>query len=240
MRADTAAGAGYTQVGNLGRVNMAHGSGDVAARLSETYKGIEGFYILNRSGRLGYLSSDGTRMHAERLDGIAADSASSFFDDLARATGAAPPDEDKELGYLLPVDNTHVWKTATLVLHDHVAKSLKDAFERDISQGRISLAEGDRRVPDMAAERGLHRGFEDLLNHVGSFGTQPWFPVLHVRPVTAENPTHPVRVVNLLTLMNSVGRFADILAKMRQNLSERGALNQASRVEHRFTLQDEV
>ncbi|MDZ7839713.1 MAG: hypothetical protein U5R46_02660 [Gammaproteobacteria bacterium] len=219
---------------------MAHGSGDVAARLSEIYKGIEGFYFLNRSGRLGYLSSDGTRMHAERLNGIAADRASPFLEALAGAVEASPLDADQELGYLLPVDDAHVWKTATLVLHDHVASALKDAFDRDISKGRLSLAEGDRRVPDMAAERGLHRGFEDLLNHIGSFGTQPWFPVLHVRPVTTENPTHPVRVVNLLALMKDVGRFADILAKMRQNLSERGALNQASRVEHRFTLQDEV
>ncbi len=219
---------------------MAHGSGDVAARLAETYKGIEGFYILNRSGRLGYFSSDGTRMCAERLDGIAADRAAPFLEALADTVGASPPDADQELGYLLPVDSTHVWQTATLVLHDHVARELKDAFDRDISKGRMSLAEGDRRVPDMATERGLHRGFEDLLNHVGSFGTQPWFPVLHVRPVTAENPTDPVRVINLLALMNSVGRYADILAKMRQNLSERGALNQASRVEHRFTLQDEV
>lgn len=224
---------------DLGRYGMAHSSADVAARLTEAYKGIEGFYILNRSGQLGYFSRDGSRMNRESLDGIAEDRAVLFFDELANAVATSPPDTDKELGYLLPVDDAHVWNTATLVLHDHVAKALKDAFERDISQGRISLAEGDRKAPDIAADRGLHRGFEDLLNHTGSFGIQTWFPVLYVQPVDDAGPYRPVRVVNLLSLVNGAGRFADILAQMRQNLFERGALNQASRVEHRFTLQEE-
>lgn len=219
---------------------MTHTSADVAARLSEAYKGVEGFYILNRLGQLGYFSSDGSRMKRELLDGIAEDRAVLFFDALADSVVASPPDTDKELGYLLPVDEARVWNTATLVLHDHVAKALKDAFERDISQGRMSLAEGDRKAPDIASERGLHRGFEDLLNHTGSFGIQAWFPVLYVQPVGATGSYRPVRVINLLSLVNGAGRFPDILAQMRRNLFERGALNQASRVEHRFTLQDEI
>jgi len=218
---------------------MAHGSADVAARLTATYKGIEGFYILNRSGGLGYFSPDGTRMIRETLDGTGDGRAAVFFDELARSVTGSPPDTDRELGYLLPVDDAHVWNTATLVLHDHVAQSFKDAFDRDIKDGRMTLEEGDRRAPDITPERGLHRGFEDLLNHVGSFGTQTYFPVLYVRPADSSGSTSPVRVLNLFSLIDGAGRFADVLAQMRKNLTERGALNQASRVEHRFSLQDE-
>jgi len=219
---------------------MAHTSADVAARLTRAYKGVEGFYILNRSGQLGYLSSDGDRMHRETLQGTDPEHAALFFDELARAVGESPPDTDKELGYLLPVDDAHVWNTATLVLHEHVAQAIKDAFDRDITQGRMTLDEGDRKAPDITAERGLHRGFEDLLNHVGSFGTKPWFPVLYVSTGESGAPAQPMRVINLMAVMPGAGRFMDILEIMRANLAERGALNQASRVEHRFTLQDEV
>lgn len=218
---------------------MAHGSADVAARLTATYKGIEGFYILNRAGRLGYFSRDGTRMIGETLDGVGEDRAVVFFDELARSVTASPPDTDRELGYLLPVDDSHVWNTATLVLHDHVAQSFKDAFDRDIKHGRMTLEEGDRRAPHITPERGLHRGIEDLLNHVGSFGMQIYFPILYVRPADSSVSASPVRVLNLISLIDGAGRFADVLAQMRENLAERGALNQASRVEHRFSLQDE-
>lgn len=222
---------------------MAHTSADVAARLCQAYKGIEGFYLLNRSGELGFVSGDGTRLRREPLDGIAADKSAVFFDELAGSVRAAAPDADKELGYLLPVDDAHVWQTATVVLHDHVAKALKDAFDRDITRGRMTLAQGDRKVQDISPERGLHRGFEDLLNHVGSFGMQIYFPVLYIRPpapAPAGEPDRPVRVLNLLSVLPNAGRYAGILAKMRQDLEGRGALNQSSRVEHRFTLQDEV
>lgn len=218
---------------------MAHTSSDVAARLTEMYKGIEGFYILNRLGQLGYFTSDGSRMNRESLEGIAEDRAIVFFDELADAVAKSPPDVDKELGYLLPVDDSRVWNTATLVLHDHVTKSLKDAFDRDITQGRMSLAEGDRKAPDISSERGLHRGLEDLLNHVGSFGMQTYFPVLYIRPADDAGSDRPVRVLNLITFVNGAGRYADILTKMRENLAERGALKQSPRVEHRFSLQDE-
>ena len=218
---------------------MAQTSSSVAARLAETYKGIEGFYILNRSGQLGYFAGDGTGMRREHLDEIDREKAAQFFEQLARSVAASSLDANKEVGYLLPVDDSHVWSTATLVLHDHVARALKDAFDRDISQGRMTLEQGDRKAPDISPERGLHRGFEDLLNHIGTFGVRTYFPVLYVRPVEGDGPARPVRVVNLLSLIDGAGRFAEVLAKMRQNLAERGALNQSSRVEHRFTLQDE-
>lgn len=221
---------------------MAHTSTHVAARLCEAYSGIEGFFILNRSGELGYFSGDGTCLRKETLDGIPADKAIMFLDELTGSIRNSTPSMDKELGYLLAVDDAHVWQTATLVLHDHVAKALKDAFDRDITKGRMSLAQGDRKVQDISPERGLHRGFEDLLNHVGSFGMRIYFPVLYIRPpdpARAGEPDQPVRVLNMLSLLPNAGRFADILAKMRQDLEDRGALNQFSRVEHRFTLQDE-
>lgn len=181
-------------------------------------------------------------MNRESLDGIAADRSALFLEELGRGVRASPPDVDTELGYLLPVDETRVWNTATLVLHDHVANSLKDAFDRDITNGRMTLAEGDRKVHDIALERGVHRGFEDLLNHIGSFRVRVYFPVLYFRPFDAarpNEPAQPLRVLNLLSLMPNPGRFTDVLEKMRQNLAARGALNQASRVEHRFTLQDD-
>lgn len=228
---------------------MAQGASDVASRVSTIYKGIEGFYVLNRQGDLGYFSEDGQRMAKETFGDTdnGPESPDERIDDfqaeLRRAAETFPPGEDKELGYLLPVDDSRVWNTATLVLHDYVAKELRDAFDRDIKLGRMTLAEGDRKIRDIEAERGLHRGFEDLLNHMGAFGTHTFFPVLYFRTAddaTANGADHPLRVLNLLSLMQSTGRFSGLLARMRKNLAERGALNQASRVEHRFKLQDEV
>jgi hypothetical protein len=224
---------------------------EVAGRVSEAYKGIEGFYVLNPQGELGYFSEDGQRLVRESFDGTNQapappdpDKVESFNSELRRSSEGFPPGEDKELGYLLPVDDEHVWNTATLILHDHIARELKDAFDRDIKLGRMSLAEGDRKIRDITLERGLHRGFEDLLNHIGSFGTHTFFPVLYFRPSQRSVPTgaatQPFRVLNLLSLIQGTGRFSDLLARMRKNLQERGALNKASRVEHRFKLQDEV
>lgn len=212
---------------------MKQTSSQVAARLAEIYKGVAGYHILNKSGQLGYISGDGTRLSKEPLDGIAADKAVVFFDELARAVRASPPGADQELGYLLPADDAHAWRTATLVLHEHVAKALKDAFERTIAQGQVSLEAGQRRAAELAPERGLYQGFEDLLNHVGSFGVQTYFPVLYIRLETES----PLRMVNLMSILPASGRFADIFAQLRLNLVERGVLSHASRVEHRFTLE---
>jgi len=229
---------------------MTQSTSDVAARVSTIYKGIEGFYVLNRQGDLGYFSENGQRMTKESFGGAIPVSSGpqteervdDFCAELRQASEDFPPGEDKELGYLLPVDDEHLWNTATLVLHDYVAKELRDAFDRDIKLGRMTLAEGDRKIRDITAERGLHRGFEDLLNHIGAFGTHTFFPVLYFRPAdeTSTEDDHPLRVLNLLSMIQGTGRFSGLLARMRTSLAERGALNQASRVEHRFKLQDEV
>lgn len=220
---------------------MALTSSSVAARLTEAYKGIEGFYILNRSGGLGYFSSDGQRLLKESFEDIPSDQTAAFFTALGDCARKELPDPDMELGYLLPMDGRHVWKTATFVLHDYVAKAVKDAFDRDITKGRMTLDEGDRKFQDVSTERGLHRGFEDLLNHIGSFGTRTWFPVLYFQPVdeAGADSAPPMRVLNMISLLGGTGRFSDVLARMRENLTKRGALNQNSRVEHRFTLQGE-
>ncbi|HSH41422.1 MAG TPA: hypothetical protein VK973_04780 [Arenicellales bacterium] len=212
---------------------------DLAARLTDIYRGIEGYYILNRSGGLGYVSVDGSRLLREPLEGVEPQQRIAFFDALADSVRGGAPSEDRELGYLLPVDGSKVWRTATLVMHDHIALELKQAFDRDITQGRMSLEEGDRRAPDISTERGLHRGFEDLFNHIGSFGMRTWFPVLYIRPAGDPDSHYPMRVVNLMSLLKDPGRFPVVLDEMRRQLSERGALNQAARVEHRFTLLDE-
>lgn len=230
---------------------MALSNSDVAARLADTYKGIEGFYILNAAGSLGYFSDDGKRMIRETFESppsetnpsnpVPADDIELFLSELRSASASFPPGEDRELGYLLPVDDATLWNTATLVLHDHIAKDIKDAFDRDLVKGRMSLAEGDRKISEMTPERGLHRGFDDLVNHIGAFGIPTLFPVLYFLPASDDpggRAEHPMRVINLLSLITGTGRFSAVLARMRRNLAERGALNQASRVEHRFTLQE--
>lgn len=232
----------------MGVVQMVSNNQDLAALLTAAYKGIEGFYILNRNGGLGYFSTDGQRLMKETfVEDLPTpeppelrEMIEAFFSELRKASANFPPGEHKELGYLTPIDEKTVWNSATLVFHDYVIGELRDAFDRDIKQGRMSLAEGDRKVRDMEPERGVHRGTEDLLNHIGSFGTHTFFPVLYYRAdEPGERLERPMRVVNLLSLITGTGGFPDLLAKMRRNLQERGALNQASRVEHRFTLEGE-
>lgn len=220
---------------------MATDKPQTAARLTAAYKGIEGFYVLNRAGELGYVSSDGQRLVREEFreasPDVPSDKLESFRAALREAALSFPPSGDKELGYLLPFDAGTLWKTATIHLHEIIEKDLRDAFDRDLAAGRMTLDEGDRRVQDITAERGLHRGFEALLAHVGSFGTHTFFPVLYYRPPGESD--YPLRVVNLLSLLASPGKFNDILSVLRHNLTGRGALNQSSRVEHRFKLVDE-
>lgn len=213
----------------------------VAASLTEAYKGIEGFYIVNRAGELGYVSTDGQRLVKEEFKEAGADlpdgAIEEFFSTLREAARSFPPSEDKELGYLMPVNTETVWNTATLRLHEYVDKDLRDAFERDMTKGLMTLDEGDRRARDITTERGLHRGVEDLLAHVGSFGTHIFFPVLYHR--NADEDCYPLRVLNLLALLPNPGKFDDIVSLMRRTLNDRGALNRSSRVEHRFKLVDE-
>lgn len=219
---------------------------NVAARLTEAYKGIEGFYILNSSGGLGHFSADGQRLlketFSDSLSGFDTSKIQTFFSALGDASNSFPPVEEKELGYLLPLDDNTVWNTATLKLHEFVVEELKSGFERDMDEGRMTLDEGDRRYRDLTPERSVHRGFEALLAHIGSFGTHVYFPVLYYRPAPDGQPNEtggPMRVINLLSLLSDSTQFSIILATMRRNLTERGALNTSSRLEHRFKLVDE-
>lgn len=241
----------------LGRNNtekrtMSVTKSEIAARLCAEYKGIEGFYILNHRGELGYFSADGQRLVRETFcdccdeqaadTGQRANEARLFFSRLGAAAETFPPDWHLEVGYLEPGDDSKLWRTATLVLHAPVLESLKAEFNQAVSRGMLTLDEGDRRLSDMTPERGLHRGMDDLLNHVGAFGVRPYLPVLYYRPsFTGDTePIPPLRALNLIALLGGSGKFPGILATMRENLARRGALNRASRLEHRFTLQGET
>lgn len=219
-------------------------SKNIAARLTEIYRGIEGFYIVNNAGGLGYFTADGQRLVKETFkelpDTPATGKLDAFLSTLREASGSFPPCEDREVGYLKPFADETVWHTATMVLHEHVRSELREALHRDMAKGLMTLDEGDRRFQDMTRERGLHRGLEALLGHISSFGIPVYFPVLYYRTSAGQDATnYPMRVLNLMSLFKDIMKFTDILATMRDQLTKRGVLNSAPRVEHRFTLLDE-
>ena len=89
----------------MGSSKMVSNNQDLAALLRAAYKGIEGFYILNRNGGLGYFSTDGQRLLRETFEDVLStpelrEMIEAFFSELRNASTNFPPGEDKELGYL--------------------------------------------------------------------------------------------------------------------------------------------
>jgi len=219
------------------------------ASLVAAYKGIEGFYILNRAGELGYFSTDGRRLVRETAGSLNADARDAtairrrdlehFLAAIRNAFVNRPPDREDELGFLLPADCAQLWQTATVVLHEHVVAEFERSLNRSLSRGAITLDEGERLYSDNSAQRSLHRGFDVLLKHRGEFGNRPYFPILYYSPLPASGnseSTSPLRLLNLFSVAPDTTRHPDVLDSMQKNLTARGALNEQCRLENRFEL----
>ena len=240
-------------------------SGTVS-RFVHVYKGIEDFYFLNRNGELGYIKSGALRSVKETfpqlkdrrflrdnpdfLPGL-----EEFLRELGEISSAYLSDHppyDLELGYLLPAGDQRRWRTATLVLHKHVLENLKGDHEVMVQTGNQDLIEAERELSRIMAVRSIHQGLDELTHHKDAFGRYRYFPALFLLPELADpdrfdGTKSRVRVVNLLwrgrglsAHASGAGNTSDtrdlVFRVLRQNLTQRGAIDRSQRAENRRSI----
>lgn len=229
------------------------------SRFVHLYKGIEDFYFLNRNGELGYIRSgelrsvketfpqlkDRTFLHAnpDFLSEL-----EEFLRELGEISSAylSNPPSDLELGYILPAGDQHLWRTATLVLHKHVVETLRTDHEVMVQNGAQELGEAERDLSRIMGVRSIHQGLDELTYHKDTFGQYRYFPALFLLPESQDATQSRVRVLNLRWRGRGLGarRYGpadtagqrELLYRMlRENLTQRGAIDRSQRVERRLS-----
>lgn len=230
------------------------------SRFVELYKGIEDFYFLNRHGELGYIRSgvlrsvketfpqlrerDYFRSNHEFLSAL-----ENFLRELGEIadTYTQQRPSSLELGYILPVSDQYLWRSASLVLHKHVLETMKTDHETMLKNGDRDLAEAGRDLSRIMGIRGIHQGLDELTFHHDAYGEHRYFPVLYVQPPTpattaADPAVARVRVINLRWRGRGLdaqrrrsgpaaARRELIFRMLRDNLTRRGAIDRSQRME---------
>lgn len=234
------------------------------ARFVHQYRGIEGFYFLNKEGGLGYITADGQRATKEdfpqtqdkeflRLQPKFADEIGPFLHDTSNIPKIYLDGEavsDMELGYVLPVTEGKTWLSATLILN----KNIVDALQRDdkllYTKGLKDPFQVDPETEKMKGVRSIQQGFDDLLHHKDAFGIYKYFPVLFKLPDKGADITHtgcekaPVRVLNLKWRESSnnqpsaaqLSSYETVFSILRANLIKRGAIAREKRLQNKYAI----
>lgn len=234
------------------------------ARFVHQYKGIEGFYFLNKDGELGYINPDSLRAMKETFpqanDEDFLRSHPKFKEqinkfllairDIPKAYLSEDSASDIELGYVLPVTEGKTWLSSTLILH----KSVVDTLERDdkllCAQGIKDPFQIDLEADTVKVVRSVQRGFDDLLHHKDAFGFYKYFPVLFKLPHTGTELANsgsdkaPVRVLNLKwhrtasdqTNSPDLAIHDTVFSILRANLVKRGAIARDKRIHNKLQI----
>ena len=228
----------------------------MVARLVEIYPGIEEFYFLNQKGQLGYITGASPHLVKETFSERKAEGFLKRYADFKQGVRAFQPfltdlyesypsTPQMELGYVVPPDGSKCWKTATLVLHEHILSVMRESVKQAAKEKTITVDEADRKLDALTIERGIYHGLDDLFNHVSTIGGQPFFPTFCYNPMF-EGPgpeqTAPLRVINLkyvnpesVTAFNTA-KFEAVYSQLRSKLTARGALNPSKRAQSRLTV----
>ena len=185
------------------------------SRFVHKYRGVEGFYFLNRSGELGYIKSNELRSIKETFPQLNnkqflkihprfMTELECFLRDVGQLTTAYGNEEwdSLELGYVLPANENQPWRSATLVLHKQVLDTLRSDEDLLYRKGIKDPFQADTESEKFKGIRSIQHGLDDLVNHRDVFGNYKYFPVLFYLP---EHPLPPklsqhcarLRVVNL-------------------------------------------
>lgn len=230
------------------------------ARFVHRYKGIEGFYFLNRQGELGYIE-EGTQRTVKEVYPQVNDenflrvhtNFTKQFEGFLKAISEIPKAYENgadgvELGYILPVGDTYMWRSATFVLHKEVVATLQRDDKALYSRGLKDPFHGDPEVEKMRGVRSVQQGFDDLLHHKDVFGVYKFFPVLFKLPESSVGPgaktQSALRVLNLKWRDTGADpvQASDYLAHqtvftiLRANLFRRGAIERHKRLQNRFAV----
>ena len=234
------------------------------ARFVHQYRGIEGFYFLNKEGDLGYITADGQRTCKENF---AQSNDKEFLRTYPEFTAEIDPflqgvreipkvyleenaTPDIELGYVLPVTEGKSWLSATLILNKDIVDKIKSDDKLLYTKGMKDPFQIDPEAEKMKGVRSVQQGFDDLLHHKDAFGVYKYFPVLFKLPDKGADITHtgcekaPVRVLNLKWRMSSADRptaaqlssHETVFSILRANLIKRGAIARDKRLQNKFAV----
>ncbi len=244
---------------------MAVSDPSTISRFVHVYKGIEDFYFLNRNGELGYIRSGELRSVKETFPQIKdraflranpdfLPALEEFLRELGEISSAYQnkPPHDLELGYVLPAGDQHLWRSASLVLHKHVLEALKGDHEAMFQNGSQELIEAERDLSRLMAVRSIHQGLDELTYHKDVFGQFRYFPALYLLPEgedtnRSEATKSRVRVLNLRWRGRGLNarQYASedarntrelIFHVLRENLTQRGAIDRSQRIENRLSV----
>ena len=233
-------------------------------RFIHTYKGVEGFYFLNRQGELGYITADGQRSAKEtfpqtkdeeflRLHPNFLEQVESFtraISEIPQAYLAEGKAAEIEIGYVLPVSDSQAWRSATLVLHRKTVETLERDDKALYSKGLKDPFQSDPEVEKMKGVRSVQQGLDDLLYHKNSFGVFRYFPALFklsdtgVKIIGSGSEQSRLRVVNLKwhhtrdesTDPTEPVDYHTVFSVLRANLVKRGAIDRKKRVQNKFAV----
>lgn len=233
-------------------------------RFVHQYRGIEGFYFLNKAGDLGYITSDGQQASKEifaqskdqeflRLYPDFAEEIEPFLQGISEIPNAYLNEDDApeiELGYILPVTEGKTWLSATLILNKDIVNILKRDDKLLYSKGLKDPFQIDPEAEKSKGVRSVQQGFDDLLHHKDAFGIYKYFPVLFKLPEKGADITHtgcekaPVRVLNLKWRKSTSGQpsaaqlssYETVFSVLRANLIKRGAIARDKRLQNKFAI----
>ena len=228
-------------------------------RLVGRYQGIEEYYFLDQEGELAYITGVSPHLAKETFSDDNDGGFHKRHPDFGQEIGAFkqllvdlheafPFSPEMELGHVIPADDSRLWKTATLVLREHVVSVMQEAVKLAAKERTITLEEADRKINRLTLERGIHQGIDDLLSHVSTQGHHPFFPAFCYTD-KADDPEHvqtaSLKVVNLKYIKpefitaSDPGKFELVFSLLQSKLITRGAINRSHRVESRFKLEGE-
>ena len=233
------------------------------SRFLHQYKGVEGFYFLNRQGELGYITNDSSKTiketfpqlnnkdfigtHAQfqqELEGFLREIADLCTVYLTSRTTQI------EIGYVLPVSDSQSWHSATLVLHKHVLDTIEQDERQLYAKGIKDPFNGNPDAQKSRGVRSVQQGLDDLLNHKDVFGVYRYFPVLFndsgqsASEPKADQPRAKLTVLNLRwrqpdqthdqTNVAGYNAYEDVYTVLRTNLIAHGAIDRTQRLQYRF------
>ena len=233
-------------------------------RFVHTYRGIEGFYFLNRRGELGYITSDGQRSAKETFPQTEDEEflrrhpefpelIKGFVRDMAAIPHAylhADKAAEIEIGYILPVSDSQVWRSATLILHKKTVATLERDDKVLYSKGEKDPFQSDPEVEKVKGVRSVQQGLDDLTYHKNTFGVFRYFPALFKLPEEgvklsgSGSEKARLRVLNLkwqdlgdqAVDATKPSDYHIVFSVLRANMIKRGAIDRDKRVQNKFTV----
>jgi len=166
----------------------------------ENYRGVEGFYFINRNADLGYIRAADAKPVKETFRQLHdrqfvrkhpnfVHQLESFLRDLLELSHIYlnTTETGMELGYILPADsNNQGWQSATLVAHNKVIETTQKDYDEIHQRGLTGTSDP---VPAFTEEpnklnskHSAYRGLRLLIDHKNSSGEYRYFPVLFFHP----------------------------------------------------------